>query len=223
MNDAIQMNNEGVALLVEGNYTLALSNLKRAAECMHTLTKPGERAHNGPADEDSMGGTDHEDHHDFCTYFTEAPAVLDGQRFRQSECCVVMHDTPFNIPLTLQMTSTAATVVGAVVLFNMALTYQLANQCPLIPHANENALSLYEMAYILAAKYCKRVNMTPIIVACMNNLGCLHYELGEFDCAKIYLGNLVQCRKKDPHGCTTLLQKDQLAILRNANSADITG
>jgi tetratricopeptide (TPR) repeat protein len=225
MNDAIQMNNRGVALLVEGNYTSALSNLKKAAEFMHTLTKTGEQELKRHADKDLRGAMDHkdhyEDHHNFSTYFTAAPAVLKGQRFRQSDRSVVIHDAPFNIPLTLQMTTSTATVVGAVVLFNMALTYQLAKQCPLIPHANENALSLYEMAYILAEKYCKGVNMTPIIVACINNLGCLHYELGEFDCARTYLGNLVQFNRKDPNGCTTLAPRDQLTILRNTDLADI--
>jgi tetratricopeptide (TPR) repeat protein len=223
MNDAIEMNNRGVKWLVEGKYTFALSDLKKAAECMQTITKICEQACTIRAAEESIGEMHHEDHNASPVYFTAVPAVSEGQRFFQSQRCVFIHDTPFTIPQ--QMTTTATTVVGVIILYNMALTYQLAYQCSLIPNANENALTLYEMAYTLAVKYCERGNFTPIIVACMNNLGCLHYELGEFDCARTYLDELVHYIRKGPNGCyITLLQKNEFMLnamlLRNTHSAD---
>jgi tetratricopeptide (TPR) repeat protein len=210
MNEAITLNNQGVQRLQEGDYSSALSDLKQAAELMHAALKVLEGSGTIPAEVIQYEGEENSR-----AYISAVPAK-EEHVLSSSENFVFLHDTPFRIPSSVPSNKAGATIVIAIVLYNMALTYHISFcQSYSIPRSNEYAISLYKMACNIGRKYCGDVNMMSIVMACMNNLGYLHYELGQFECAKIYLDDLaryITTLGEESDGRAHQLQKNEFML-----------
>jgi tetratricopeptide (TPR) repeat protein len=226
MNAAIALNNQGVQRLREGDYRMALSNLKEAAELMYLATKDFDGDEHGchtPA-----GQRQEERRAPNERYFLADGSAKDDHLLKPSDNIFFIHDTPFTISSVLLPNNRAGlTVISTIVLYNMSLTYHLSScQCSAIPHAQECATTLYKMACSLAMKHKNDELMIRIAMASMNNLGCLHFEWGNFESAKEYLDALAQylvTLGANYDGPVPLIQRNELMlnviILRNPHAA----
>lgn len=226
MNAAITLNNRGVQRLKQGNFKSALTVLKEAAELMYVATKALSDAEALP-----VVHTPEYLHEDTKNKETRnifsAGVVKDDHVLKPSDNIFFIHDTPFTICSILPYDKQGLTIMSTIVLYNMSLTYHLSSsQCSAIPHAQECATTLYKMACSLAMKHSDDELMIRIAMASLNNLGCLHYELGDFTCAKEYLDDLacyLMTLGESYGGPVQLIQRNELMlnviILRNPHAA----
>ena len=131
---------------------------------------------------------------------------------RPQEPCF-LRTTPFQIAASPEPTYTE---VSTVILFNMALTYQLSfmQNCSL-PKSIENAAGLYGMAGSIAMKHLDQSSFTRLLMASLNNLGFLYFEIGNYQLAKEYFDEMSRCIVNlNPRAITpeVLQEKDELLL-----------
>ena len=175
----------------EGNYSTAITVLRRAAEQMYTLTTAVDQATVAALPNANATGAQHEGFCEHCSHSMRSPENSLGA---SSKASLFMQDKPFCITPLQHITKKQHTFVSTTILYNMALAYHLAaTQCAPIPKAFQCASVLYRMACSLALKNVQSDdNMAPIAMGCMNNLGCLYYDTGEFDQARLCLDDLAK-------------------------------
>lgn len=191
MQEAIILNNHGVHNLKTGQFSAALKYLKQAAERLYKLTRETNQVpetEEEQAFEQNIFKLDAEGNCDVCC----ETSLKGGCSLMQSDNIgVFIQATPFCLPQTFPCNKVGLTFVSTIVLYNMGLTYHLSScQCSSIPNAIESAVTLYKMSCALAVRHPGNDQLIPLVMACMNNLGCLYFDLGDFDMSKKFLDDL---------------------------------
>ena len=209
MEQVISTNNSGVASLATGSYKEALISFKRAAEMMHSCGRmfsigssgleksnvaqeaigEGQMAHSHSREEkDDNKWQESEENGQRQQQNEQLPFIKNAYYpkevcFLRSKAFVIAHRAS---------SCFTCTQVSAIILFNMALTYQLSflKSTPL-PRSIDNAASLYGMAISLATHLRDQPLFVRLLLASLNNLGYLHYDVGNFQLSKVYFYELI--------------------------------
>ena len=200
MNTAIKHNNLGVALLQKGRHEEALLELKQAAELMYSIAQKLKEM------------------------------VLSGVRpcsplqFCETHQCSIstsnslIRSTPLLMSYNTGDPSSSCAVESAIVLMNMALCYHLDSvEANTMPGAVQHALTLYNMAYSLGVQVEDDERAFDLVLTSLNNLGQLHYEMGDFEQSRGYLEDIAAyVAFLDEHESGYLIDEDRHEFMLNA-------
>ena len=205
---AIESNNVGVSLLEASRYEEALNVFRSAADLMYVVTQVLKTT-------DPVDGDRHARMSDpsTCKKVQEAQEKMrtvsnkllkDNPQLaaRRLETDCFLHVRAFNLWMPTEGDEVPCALHSATILANMALAYHLA--VPQISSSNfsmfHNAMTLYDMAYSVAARVECNEHSSRIIMVTLNNLGMIHHECGKYDEASCILNSLqeyIQHRIKD--------------------------
>ena len=195
---AIESNDVGVSLLEASRYEEALNVFRSAADLMYVVrqvlntTDPFERDWNASTTDPST-----------CEKVQAAqeklrqvssPPLKDNQQLaaRRLETDCFLHVRGFTLLMPADDDEVSCALHSATILTNMALAYHLA--VPQTSSSNfqsfHNAMTLYEMAYSVAARVESSENSSRIIMVTLNNLGQIHHECGMYAEARNILNTL---------------------------------
>lgn len=177
MNSAIEHNNNAITLLQKGLYEQSLSEFKKAAQMMYSLTqKLKHTAIDGLANNSEQHGATTTQ----CAT-TQLDIVSDCMFIRTRPIAMTYTDEP----------KSSCTVESATILMNMALCYHLDSMRPnCMPDAQQNAITLYEMAYSLGLQINEDRRSHDLILTSLNNLGQIYNELGDYSRSRNYFEDL---------------------------------
>jgi tetratricopeptide (TPR) repeat protein len=198
MNEAFSCNNMGVSLLLEGKHALALKCFSQAARSLYRSSFRSRMIE----DTISFDGTILVTEVGLKPTSTSSSSADISKPANLSECVFTRKDEHslyvYTIPFILtdsasmRNESTMAISSSVIVIFNMALCHDTAWRMYQSSNGFEsNAIKLYEMACCLAIQNCEdRCIMDKIVTACLNNLGCLFYGIGEYENSRLYSEHL---------------------------------
>jgi tetratricopeptide (TPR) repeat protein len=198
MNDAFSCNNMGVSLLLEGKHALALNYFSQAARILYCTSIESRMIEETISFEGTKLVTEVGLRHanSFDLEGIIKPATLSEYVFAQKdEHFLYVYTIPFvlNDSASIKCKSTMAISSSVIVIFNMALCHDTAWRMYNSSNGYEcNAIKLYEMACCLAIQnFEDRCVMDKIVTACLNNLGCLCYRIGEYENSRLYSEHLI--------------------------------
>ena len=174
MNEAVAHNNQGIRLLEDGLHEQALPEFKMAAQLMYTITQKIKDV--GPR----LIGTS--ESNTGCIP-SRNPIATDNLFIRSTP---IIMSSPTESPELCH-----CTIESAAVLLNMALAYHINSQKPnCMKDAMQGAITLYDMAYGLSLRVHEDARSNHIILTALNNLGQIHFEIGEYAKSQLYFDDL---------------------------------
>jgi hypothetical protein len=194
LNVAVESNNTGVSLLEMERYEEALEVFRSAADLMYVVTQQM-KISKSEADAESSSAD--------CKKATEtreriekiASSVANKSRrtlVAKDETDCFLHDRGFYLSMPSINQEVPCALHSATILANMALAYHLS--VPQTSCADNSALrhamTLYEMAYSVAARIEQNEDSSRVIMAALNNMAQINHECGMYDESRHILDNL---------------------------------
>jgi tetratricopeptide (TPR) repeat protein len=199
MNEAFSCNNMGVSLLLQGKHALALKCFSQAARRLYCISFKSHMIDEmiplqGTKLETELGLYRAND-----SYYSDdiiESATLSECAFTQNDdYSLYVFTNPFllNDTTSVRNKSTMAISSSVIVIFNMALCHDTAWRMYESSNGiHSNAIKLYEMACCLAIQNSvDRCIMDQIVTACLNNLGCIFYRIGEYENSRLYSEHMI--------------------------------
>lgn len=210
MANIIRLNNSGVTNLEAGRYREALIDFREAADLTHSgspilmgaqsevylenadlnrawKTSSTHRSSNAdavPTITDTKHQTSHSEQH--------MQSTNTMARELGSDMCFLRRSA-FRIPLDDDQPK-SFTKMCTILLFNMALCYHISFcQSFWLPNGLQNASTLYNMAGSIAISNVEDHTLMKVLIATLNNLGYLSFELGDFEQSRDYFNELRRC------------------------------
>ena len=213
---AITYNNIGVSLLETGSHEESLEIFRGSAELMFVATRTvNEQCPQASARVDKkinqvVGKLQH--------ILSEAKPKQGKYDSRREADCFLHHTAIRLLPQSESQAPCDGALESATVLFNMALAYHLASPLPCQTCTSlHNALTLYDMAYSVAARIDNEFGSQRVICAALNNLGYLHHELGRYSTSREYLDKLSSyIVSLDPNQADKTVKSERRQFLLNA-------
>jgi hypothetical protein len=184
---AVQLNNEGAALLADGHDLLAIDRFEDALWVMKCGLSNDKSP---PVAEEAQGRSPARPMH-------ISPIVV--------ACSAPDHSFVYSHALRIQSTGnvqTDMTFFCAAIIFNMALIFNIREIRDNSSSLQRRSLRLYEMSAVLTGTLdSSNVDTAFLSVVCFNNISQIVFDQGEFERSRLMLSNLQQLMSGDLKPC----------------------